>query len=169
MKTRTEHEVIFNSYPASKLKDIIKKTNITLTNLTKAEIVKAMLKRRRAFDWLEKYEGVDSYKSHPKYKKLVSEKESEQDKKDIKENQKVRKFKRGGRSAVVGSIELPKTAKKKAMKNPTYKKVNPGRKYQEVFPDEPRYQEVFPDKPKTANKKAVRNPNYKTVKPSKKK
>jgi hypothetical protein len=118
MKTRTEHEIIFKSYPAPKLKEIIKRTNISLTGLKKSEIITAMLKRRRAFDWMEKYDGTDKYKTHPKFKTMGKEKDNEQEKKDIKSNQKVRKFKGGGRSKVVGA--QPKITSKKAIKNPTY-------------------------------------------------
>lgn len=121
MKSKDEHEVIFKSYPAVKLRDIIKKTNITLTGLTKKEIVEAMLKRRRAFDWLNLYNGIDSYKNHPKYKALVKEKEKEEFKKDVKSNQKVRKFKGGGRTKVVVK---EKDKNKKAIKNPTYQSVS---------------------------------------------
>lgn len=151
MKSREEHERIFNSYPAAKLKDIIKKSNISLSGLSKAEMVKAMMKRRARFDWLEEYYGVDIYKNHARYKELSEEKDKEEFKKDVKANKKVRKFGGGGRSKVAGGIKpAPKTAQKKAIRNTTYKTV------------EPRYTEVDGgEQPRGA----VQNPIYQTVQP----
>lgn len=123
VKTVTQHEAIFKSYPLAKIRDIIKKSNIALTGKNKKELVASMLKRRRMFNWLEKYNKTDDYKKHPKYQARSDEKEAEEEKRDTKSNQKVRKFKGGGRTS---AIARTKDRNKVAMKQPTYKTVEVG-------------------------------------------
>ena len=109
IRTREEHHDIFKSYPVGELKNIIKHTNISLTNKTKPQLVASMLKRRQTFNFLEKYnkKNSDKYKSHEKFKALLDEKEDEEEERDIKFNKKVRHFKGGGRSTEI--FTKPKT------------------------------------------------------------
>tara|TARA_R110000796_G_scaffold163736_1_gene280711 strand:- start:9 stop:467 length:459 start_codon:yes stop_codon:yes gene_type:complete len=150
MKSKEEHEEIFKSYPAAKLKDIIKKSNISLSGLSKGEIVSAMMKRRKSFDWLEKYYGVDSYKQHPRYKKLSGEKDKEQAKISQKPKQKptttkvkFSNFKINKPKPTYTDVdggEKPSSV----MRNSVYQSVQPV--YTEVSPRaEDSYTRVYPD------------------------
>jgi len=143
IRSKAESEKVFNSYRLPELKNIIKLTNINITNKKKGELVKEMLLQHKRFLWLQMRdkENPNKWMRHPKAREMIKQKLKEQTKKDVKENKKVRTFKGGGRKTEThATLKKPisdkrkKKKDKKAMAQPTYTGLDPEPRYVDLAP-----------------------------------